>query len=331
MALRDISYRHWQGRHEGIWHRRRVIVEAGLQACLQNRWMRYLVSFCWLTTLVQVSVLFAVGQFLVADSIIVQWAAHLNPQLQTFVRGFTAWLDQHPEISVGTVQNLLFYRYATLLMPTALLTVALAIPHLVSRDLSSNAIVIYASKAVTRLDYAIGKAGVALGLLSLTWLGPVATAWFVGNLLAPDWSFFWHSRHALGHSLALGIVLMLFLTVLGLGVSAVSPREKATVGLFVALWLVGNAFVPLGALSQPWLKHLSFQYNLSQAALAIFQPDRDLATARDQVPVLGDMLRRSRRRPDSPWLERSPQKPWPALIAFAAVATTIFQRRTRPE
>lgn len=331
MALRDIAYRHWEGRHEGIWQRRRVIVEAGLRACLQNRWMRYLIAFCWLTALVQVSVVFAMGQFLVADSIIVEWAAHLNPQLQAFVRGLTAWLEQHPEISVGTAQNLLFYRYATFLVPAALVAVALAIPHLVSRDLSSHAIVIYASKAVTRLDYALGKAGLMLGLLALTWLGPVLTAWFVGNLLAPDWGFFWHSRHALAHVLGFGVVAMLFLTLLGLGVSAVSGREKATVGLYVALWLVGNAFVPLGAISEPWLKQLSFQYDLQQCAIAIFRPDRDLATARDQVPVLGEMFRRPRRGPRSPWQERDRQNPWPAMIALAAVSAAIFQWRTRPE
>lgn len=331
MALRDISYRHWQGRHQGIWQRRQVIVVAGLQACLQNRWTRYLVSFCWLTALVQVALLFAVGQFLVADSIVVEWAAHLNPQLQAFVRGFTAWLEQHPEISVGTVQNLLFYRYATFLVPAALVAVALAIPHLVSRDLSSNAIIIYASKAVTRLDYALGKAGVVLGLLTLTWLGPVLTAWFVGNLLAPDWGFFWHSRQALGHVLLFGVVAMFFLTLLGMGVSAVSPREKATVGLYVALWLVGNAFVPLGAISQPWLKQLSFQYDLQQCALAIFRPDQDLSTARNQVPVFGELFRRPRRGPQSPWQERDRQRPWPAMIAFIAISAVVFQRRTRPE
>ena len=63
---------------------------------------------------------------------------------------------------------------------------------LITRDLASNAIIIYASKAVSRGDYLLGKFATAFGLLVLTWLGPVCAAWFVGNLLAPDWRFFWH-------------------------------------------------------------------------------------------------------------------------------------------
>ena len=65
----------------------------------------------------------------------------------------------------------------------------MAIPLLITRDLACNAIVIYSSKAVTRGDYLLGKFATAFGLLALTWLGPVCAAWFVGNLLAPDWTF----------------------------------------------------------------------------------------------------------------------------------------------
>jgi hypothetical protein len=282
-------------------------------------------------TLLYVGVLFCIGQLLVADSIIVSWAANLNPQLQAFVRELTRWLEEHPEISVHATQNLLFYRFVTALLFPNLIAVALTIPHLITRDLSSNAIVIYASKAITRFDYLLGKAGIVLGMLTLTWLGPLLAAWVFGNLMAPNWNFFWHSRVALGHSIGFVATGMVFLAVLGLGVSALSSREKSTVGLYVVLWLVGNAFVPLGSISQPWLKQLSFQHDLRQCALAIFNPEADLESVQQNVPVFGAMLAEMRRANRSPWQEPDPRSPWPALGAFVLVSTAFVLRRTKPE
>lgn len=331
MALHDIRYQHWEGRHQGIWHRRAVIAEAGLRACLQNKWTRYLVGLCWLVALVYVAVLFAIGQLLVADSIIVKWAANLSGELQGFVRGLTTWLEQHPEISVRVAENLLFYRFATMLAPAGLIAVALTVPHLITRDLGSNAIVVYASKAITRFDYVLGKAGIVLGMLTLTWLGPVLAAWLVGNLMAPNWNFFWHSRLALWNTVAYVGLAMLFLTVLGLGISAVSSREKATVGLYVVLWLVGNTLVPLGAITRPLLQQLSFQYDLQQLALRIYRPEADLTIARENIPILGNILSGMNRGDLSPWQRRDTQTTWPALAAFAALAAGVIIIRTKPE
>ncbi len=331
MARHDVRYQHWEGRHEGIWHRRGVIAEAGLRACLQNKWTRYLVGLCWLVALVYVAVLFGIGQLLVADSIIVKWAANLSPELQGIVRGLTSWLEQHPEISVRVTQNLLFYRFATMLAPAALIAVALTVPHLITRDLGSNAIVVYASKAITRWDYVLGKAGIVLGMLTLTWLGPVLASWALGNVMAPNWNFFWHSRLALLNTLLYVLVAMVFLTVLGLGISALSSREKATVGVYVVLWLVGNAFVPLGAATKPWLQQLSFQYDLQQYALSVYRPEKDLAVARENLPFLGEMLAGIGRREMSPWQQRDTQMTWPALVVFAALAAGVVSARTKPE
>jgi hypothetical protein len=262
----------------------------------------------------------------------VSWAAHLDPQLRLFVRGLTTWLEQHPEISVSVAENLLFYRFAMILLPASLVAVALTIPQLISRDLASNAIVIYASKAVNWLDYLLGKAGIVFGLLTLTWLGPLLAAWFAGNLLAPNWSFFWHARGALGNTLLYVLGAMVFLTLLGLGMSALGRSEKATVGLYVAVWLMGWALEPLGELGQPWLKQLSFHYDLQQTGRAVFRPEHHLATARENVPVLGDLLSgRARRRGEPSEPRPDPAPPWVALGGFALAALGVVLVRTKPQ
>ncbi|PWU11662.1 MAG: hypothetical protein C5B50_22940, partial [Verrucomicrobia bacterium] len=239
MPLHDTSYQHWDGVHRGLWHRRWVIARNGLVASLNNKWLRYLVLMCWSGGLVMTAALFLIGQLLVADSIVVQWVGNLNPDLQAFARTFTAWLEQHPEVSVRTTQDLLFYYCAIFLMPVSIFALGMALPLLITRDLASNAIIIYSSKAVSRWDYLLGKFSTAFGLLALTWLGPICAAWFLGNLLAPDWRFFWHSRVALWHVLLFCLAGMSALSMLALGVSAISSKEKSTPAFWFLWWVMG--------------------------------------------------------------------------------------------
>src|SRR6266566_1783351 len=291
MPLHDISYQHWKGVHVGLWGRRWVIASNGLIACLQNRWMRHLVLLCWVAALGMAAIMFLVGQLLVADSIVVQWVANFSPELQSFARMLTTWLEHHPEISVRTTQNVLFYYFCIYLMRVSIFVLGMAIPWLITRDLASNAIIIYSSKAVSRGDYLLGKFSTAFGLIAFTWLGPVCAAWFMGNLLAPDWRFFWHARAALGHVFLYGLSSMCILSLLALGVSATSAKEKSTPALWFMWWIIGGVVTPIATHTQPWLRHLSFNYNLDQLALSLFRLGDDLKTAQDNIPVLGNMLK----------------------------------------
>ena len=331
MPLHDISYQHWNGVHLGLWSRRLAIARNGLTACLRNRWMRNLVVLCWGAALGATALLFLVGQLLVANSVVVQSMGNFNPGLQAFARMLTTWLEQHPEISVRTTQDLLFYFFCTYLMRACIFALGMAIPVLITRDLASNAITIYSSKAVSRGDYLLGKFATAFGLMALTWLGPVCAAWFVGNLLAPDWRFFWHSRAVLGHILVYGLSSLSLLSLLAMGVSAFSSKEKSTVGLWYMWWIVGGVVAPIAQNTRPWLRHLSFNYNLNQIGIAVFRLGDDLNTARANVPVFGDMLRNA--RPQTMEALTTPTL-WGAVawsLLMAAVAVVILRKKVKPE
>ncbi len=293
MTIHESHYQHWDGQRQGIWRRRAVITWHGLKSCLQNKWMRHIVTVSWGFCLAQIAFLFLIGQLLVTDSLANQYLPTFSRQVQFFASALVTWLQQHPEISVRTTQNLLFYFFSSKLMFLGLAAIALAMPHLISRDLSSRAIIIYSSKAVGRLDYLLGKGGTLVGLLALTWAGPVLVAWLAGNLLSPKWHFFWHSRLALGHMLSFMLVSMLFLSVLGLGVSALSGKEKIAMGMWMGLWFLGNSIAEVAQQTQtnPWLKYFSFRNNLDTICSAIFQLKKDFILAQQNIPIFGDFLR----------------------------------------
>lgn len=329
MTLHDSGYKHWEGQHLGIWSRRAVIAVTGLKSCLQVKWMRYVVTLCWALAMAQVAVLFALGQLLVSDSAVVRWLGNLNPQFQTIGRVLTTWLEQHPEVSVRATYDALFFLFAAPLSTFTLIAIALAIPHLITRDLSSNAMIVYASKAVGRFDYILGKFGTLFGLMLLTWLGPVLAAWLLGNFLSPNWGFFWHSRLALGHSLLFVGVSMVVLGILGLGVSASSGRARSTVSMWIALWLLGNGLVPIALQTKPWLKFLSFKFNLDQIALAIFKLKNDLTVLQDNLPFLRDMM--ERRIDQAGWQEPDIGGAILGLAVMLSIALVILLRKARPQ
>jgi ABC-2 type transport system permease protein len=331
MPLHDTSYQHWEGVHLGIWQRRLAIARNGLAACWQNKWLRHLIVLCWCAALALVAVLFMVGQLLVADSLIVHWVANFNPDLQAFAAMLTTWLAKHPEISVRTTQDVLFYYFGIYLMPLSLFALGMALPLLITRDLASSAIIIYSSKAVSRGDYWFGKFATAFALLVLTWLGPVCAAWFVGNLLAPDWRFFWHSRIALFHVLVYGLSSMTILSLLALGVSSVSAKEKSTVAFWFMWWVLGRFVGPVALQTKPWLQHLGFSYNLNQVALSIFRLGDDIKIARENIPILGTLLGRI-----SPAAMARIEAPATygallALLVMLGFAVLVILKRVKPE
>ena len=331
MPLRDTSYQHWDGVHLNVWGRRMVIARNGLNSCLEVKGMRQLVWMGWVAALGMTAILFLVGQLLVADSMVVQWVANLNPDLQAFAETLTTWLVQHPEISVHTTQNILFYYACVYLMRFSIFLLAIVMPLLITRDLASNAIIIYSSKAVSRGDYLLGKFATVVGLLLLTWLGPLCAAWFVGNLLGPDWRFFWHARAALFHILLYGLSTMSILGGLALGVSAISSKEKATGGFWMMWWIVGFVLVPIATRTKPWLRHLSFNFDLDQIALAIFRPGNDVEIAQENIPILGDML--GNISPETMMRLNNPST-WGAVLALLlmlVIAATVIGKRVKAE
>jgi hypothetical protein len=331
MPLHDAHYQHWDEQHTGIWTRRWVIAKNGLVAALGNKMIRNLVVLCWMLALMMALLLFLAGQLLVADSIISQWVEKLNPQLQSFTEMLTQWLLDHPEISVSTTQNVLFYFFSIYLMPIGVFVLGIAMPSLITRDLASNAIIIYSSKAVTRGDYLLGKFCTAFGLLTITWLGPACAAWFLGNLLAPDWRFFWHARAALWHVLLFGVSSTVILSALALGVSATSNHEKATPAAWFMWWILGGVLQPIALHTRPWLRHLSFSYDLRQIGLSTFRLGNELKTAQDNIPIFGQMLSGIRTDTREALTHPTLFSALAALVLMLAAVAVIIRIRVKPE
>ncbi len=164
----------------------------------------------------------------------------------------------------------------------------------------------------------------------MMWLGPICAAWFLGNLLGPDWRFFWHARVPLCHALIYGVSSAAVLSVIALGVSAVSSKDKSTVALWFVWWVLGIPLAEIASHTRPWLAHLSFSYDIRQIAIAVFGLGKDLQIAQDNIPILGSMLRGI--RPETMAALSAPPVFGSvfALALMAGAAAVIIHKRVKP-
>ncbi|MBG88244.1 MAG: hypothetical protein CMO80_15255 [Verrucomicrobiales bacterium] len=332
MPLLDSGYNHWEGTARGIWYRRMVIAGNGLGAVLGNKWFRMFLWVAWATCILMVSALFAVGQLIVPDSMILTIAENFEPRMRFIVGSVRSWLEENPDVAVHTVHNFLFYQFTTWFSIFNFIAVAFAIPHLITLDLQSRAILVYSSKALTRVDYMIGKFLSVVGVMCLVWTGPIIVAWVAGNALSPDWTYFIFSRHVLVNVLCFTGIGMSIMGVLALGVSAVSKKERSTTGTWIVLWLLGLGvqILPL----KRWLNHCSIWHNLDQIGNAIFNVRADLEFAATLFQWLDRMITRAQSRPRGMVLFlQEPQ--WTgvyvALGGLLLASVAILYKRVKPE
>jgi hypothetical protein len=124
---------------------------------------------------------------------------------------------------------------------------------------------------------------------------------------------------------------MAIVSLLALGLSSVSTKEKLTPAFWYIWWAIGFAIANIAAHTEPWLRHFSFNYNVEQIATAVFHPAADIKIAQDNIPLLGDMLRQL--RPETMEGLAAPSIGG-AIVASAImllIAALIIHKRVKPE
>jgi len=328
--LLDIGYRHWNGTVQNVWVRRAVVARHTMQACLRGRVIRFLVAVTWVLSLVTATAYFAVGQILVPEGLLRPlFELIMDDKARRFVEGISAWLALYPDVTVRLVADLLLLHLNMILQTISFLVVTLIIPRLLTRDLASNAIVVYSSRAISRFDYLFGKLAGVLGVFSLCWLGPAILAWVLGNVVAPDWSFFWHSRSALGYTLATAIPSMVVTALLAMAISALSAKSRIAVAIWLMVWLLTPVFVPIANMTSDWVAYLNFSHVLDRFAIAIFDPYRDFLLARESLPFFNTLFGRLKESTVQSFGYSPLAGPAIGLLIVSFLSLLILFRRTR--
>jgi len=344
MPILDQGYQHWSGRFATRAPRWWAITRQGVKVQIKNRWVVTTLVGALLPALVLAAFLGIWGLFEQKSSILTPWLflfQNLPEELRAGPKGYRS-----------TVWTIAFTQFFEFQIFFSMMLTLLVGPDLISQDLRFNALPLYLSKPLRRIDYFIGKLGIiAVFLLAVT-LAPVVLAYVIGLGFSLDPATLRDTWRVLAASTAFSFVVAASAGLLMLAFSSLSRNSRHVTALWMGLWLVGN--VASGALlatpQRDWAPLLSYTSNLGGVRDAllgtdaewkkigeVFRAGREMA--RSGASAFGPFGRRRAFEASfdddnptaGPFGSSKPSWPWSAgvLAGLAVVSVAILSTRVR--
>jgi ABC-2 type transport system permease protein len=258
MPILDQGYQHWDGSLAGHSLRWLTITRQGVRAQLRNRWVLLTLFGALLPALV-------LAAFLIVWGLFEQNSALLTPFL-FLVRGLPEELRAGPRAFRSTFWTLAYELFFHAQVFTCMILTVLVGPDLISQDLRFNALPLYFSRPLRRVDYFLGKLGVIAAFLLAVLLAPAALAYAVGLLFSFDPWVVLDTWRVLAASFAFSLIATASAGLLMLALSSLSRNSRYVAAMWVGLWMVG--FVTSASLLKSdyrrWAPLVSYTANLSR-------------------------------------------------------------------
>jgi ABC-2 type transport system permease protein len=228
MPIFDQGYQHWKGTSSSHGWRWLAISRQGFRSQLKGRYVKLVLFMAWIPALALVSALAAWGLF--EQGVL---GAEVLSTLR--MQGITD-NPQDFRQAMWTIAYSIFFRIE---LGFILMLVTLAGPNLISLDLRHNALPLYLSRPLTRLDYFFGKLGVIAGLVAAVAVLPAAGAYVLGVCFSLNLTVVRDTWRLLPASILYGLVIVVSAGTLMLALSSMS-RRSIYVGLtWIGLFLIG--------------------------------------------------------------------------------------------
>lgn len=311
MPIFEQGYRHWDGQRSGHAWRWLTIARHGIRTQFRGRWIKIIGFSAWFPAIALASALALWG-------LVEQKAAFIQPFLKQ-IQGLPGPFKDSPTVYRGPIWTLAFYLFFQVEMTFWMLIVLLVGQGLVSQDLRFNAIPLYFSRPLRRIDYFAGKLGVIAFYLGMVTVVPMVLAWVLGICFSLDATVIPDTARILGAGIAYSAVVILSAGTLILALSSLS-RNSLYVGLlWVGLWIVSHtvAAVLAGTLRQRWCPAVSYVGNLERIGAALLDTKSAWATlldafqAKTETPAFRALLN------PYPWI-------WSATILAAILALSVW-------
>jgi len=231
MPIFDQGYQHWSGELAGNRWRWLAVTRHGVRIGMKNRLLRIALLIAWLPAVVLAFFLCVWG--------LVEQKSNLVEALRPFLTDlFGPEVVGHPKAFRVEVWTVAYDYFLLTELRLSMIVVLLVGPSLISRDLRFNALPLYFSRPLRRIDYFLGKLGVVVAFLGLVLVVPSAIAWVLGLLFSLDLTIVRDTFRLLLAAVGYGAVMSVSAGLLILALSSLS-RNSRYVGLFwLAVWFV---------------------------------------------------------------------------------------------
>lgn len=340
MPIIDQGYQHWTGHTSGHAWRWLAIARHGIQVGMKDWKTRMFILFLWIVpTLV-------LGGLLCVWGLLERNAASFSP-----FAGLLHFLGFGPEVMANPKAYRIDYwtvcysQFMGFELFMAMVLILLVGRQLISQDLRFNAMPLYFSRPLRRIDYFFGKLGVVVGYLAMVIFIPSLIAYILGLAFSLDISILRDTLPLLLKVLLYGLLIAASAGTLVLAISSLS-RNSRNVGLmWVGLWFVSgivsdalnSAYMfqrrsdgpvaMFAARSDPanWRPMVSYTENLYRIGQQLLGTDRSWRRiAAMQPPMMREGFLSMKLGPQYPWI-------WSAgvLIALFAISALVLHFRVR--
>jgi ABC-2 type transport system permease protein len=268
MPIFDQGYQHWQGRLSGHFWRWLTITRQGVRVQLKNRWVRGVMLLALIPALL-------LATFMICWGLLEQQAnaGVLNTIVEMFnLPNAVRNAPKEFRNPIWTIAYEIFFRVQLFIAFGLVLLVG---PRLISQDLRFNAIPLYFSKPLRRIDYFIGKLGVIGVCLGAVAVLPAVFAYLLGVCFSLDLSIVPATFRIVAASVGYGLIVVLSAGALMLAFSALSRNSRYVAILWAGFWLVSGA---VGAIlteevREDWCPLISYPQNLTKLGNALLDTD----------------------------------------------------------
>lgn len=265
MPIFDQGYQHWKGTLSGHVWRWLAITKQGLRGQFKSPIIRILLLLAWLPALALVTALGLWGLFEQKSEWVMQLVKPILPP------GVAA--DPHAyRLAIWTIAYSTFFKFETFFI---MLLMVIAGPNLISRDLRFNALPLYFSRPLRRLDYFLGKLGVIAALVAAVAVAPAVVAYVFGICFSLDLGMIRDTWRLLPAVIVYGLVIVASTGTLMLALSSLSRRSLYVGIAWGGLWVISSAVAGvLGGIQQQALYHGFWQEEMAHANPNSPRPDR---------------------------------------------------------
>lgn len=227
MPIFDQGYQHWSGPISGHAWRWLAITRRGVRNASTNRMLRIVLFAAWLPAIVLAFVLCMWG-LLERQSDLVEAA---KPVLSTLLG---VPIPAGPREYRTEVWTIAFDYFLQCELWFSVALVLLVGPDLISQDLRYNAMPLYFSRPLRRIDYFLGKLGVIAALLGMVIVVPSVVAYLLGLIFSLDITIVKDTFGVLLAAITYGLVIATSMGLLILAISSLSRNSR-----YVALFWIG--------------------------------------------------------------------------------------------
>jgi ABC-2 type transport system permease protein len=231
MPIFDQGYQHWSGELSGHTWRWLAIARHGVRIGMKSTILRLLLLFAWLPAIGFAFVLSVWGLVEQQSPLIQPLLGYIQPVLGSEIL-------RDPKTFRVEVWTLCYQYFLLTEMRFSMILILVVGPSLISQDIRFNALPLYLSRPLRRIDYFLGKLGVIGYFLGMVLIVPAIVGYVLGLMFSMDLSIIVDTFPILLASVAYGAVITLSAGLLMLALSSLS-RNSRYIGLFwVGVWFI---------------------------------------------------------------------------------------------